>query len=61
MKIVETQMRVKDLKFKTLASGDKSCYLVLEMLWDDPKAIIQLKELAGEDVVNVQIYENISN
>ncbi len=50
-------MRVKDLKFRTLVSGDKNCYLTLELLYDDKEAISQLKELAGEDVVNVVIYE----
>lgn len=55
--IVETQMVVKDLSFKTLVSGDKKAEIKLELLFDDRKAIKQLRNLADKDVVNVVISE----
>lgn len=55
--IVETQMVVKDLKFRTLASYDKQVLLTLELAYDDREAIDQLKELASKDIVNVVISE----
>lgn len=55
--IVETQMIVKDLKFKTLVSGDKQAQVLLELAYDDRNAIRQLKELADKEIVKVTIHE----
>ena len=50
---MKLMMLVKDLNIKTLNTGDKSARITLETLY--PQDITQLKDLADETEVMVQI------
>jgi len=55
--LVTAEMVVKELKFRTLLSGDKQATLTLETSYDDQEVTEQLKTLADKKFVMVVVME----
>jgi len=55
--LVTAEMVVKELKFRTLVSGDKQATLTLETSYDDQEVTEQLKTLADKKFVMVVVME----
>lgn len=56
--LVQADMVKKELKFRTLASGDTQATLTLEAVFDDQEVLNQMKELATKKYVYVVIVES---